>query len=56
VDAAVFGQLANLWYVPVETPLRTALAGHPNLVAFLERVRVGWAAEAAAVGPGVTGR
>jgi glutathione S-transferase len=38
VDAAVFGQLANLWYVPVETPLRAALAGHPNLVAFVERV------------------
>jgi glutathione S-transferase len=45
VDAAVFGQLANLWYIPVQTPLRAALGEHPGLVAFLERVRVGWLAE-----------
>jgi glutathione S-transferase len=45
VDAAVFGQLANLWYVPVHTPLRRALAARPSLVAFLERVRTRWVSD-----------
>ncbi len=39
IDATVWGSLANLWYVPVEPPLRRSLAGHPTLIAYLERLR-----------------
>jgi glutathione S-transferase len=31
-DAAVYGFLANIWFLPIETPLRRALAGRPHLV------------------------
>lgn len=45
IDAAMFGSLANLWYIPVETRMRRHLGGHQNLVAFLERMRLRYAPE-----------
>lgn len=42
IDAAVWGSLANLWYIPVETRLKAALAEKPRLVAWLERVTERW--------------
>jgi glutathione S-transferase len=32
VDAAVYGFIANIYYYPIETPLRRSVAGHANLV------------------------
>jgi glutathione S-transferase len=51
VDASVFGLLANLWHVPIDSALRQALATHPNLVAFIERMRTQYAADVAPVVP-----
>jgi glutathione S-transferase len=52
VDASLFGSLANLWHIPIETPLRRALAGHANLVGFVDRMRARFAADVEAVLPG----
>lgn len=51
VDASLFGLLANLWHVPVDTPLRRVLAGHPALVAFVGRMRERFAADVPASAP-----
>ena len=51
VDASVFGLLANIWYIPVDTALRQALAEHGNLVRFLERMREQYAADVPRVVP-----
>lgn len=37
-DAALWGSLANIWFVPHEGTLKRAVAAHPRLVAWLERV------------------
>jgi len=39
VDASAFGLLADLLWVPIESPLREHLRSLPNLTAFCERVR-----------------
>jgi len=52
VDASLFGSLANLWHIPIETPLRQALAGHPNLVGFVDRMRARFAGDVEAILPG----
>lgn len=36
VDAAIYGFLANIWFYPIETPLRRRLASRPNLVRHCE--------------------
>jgi glutathione S-transferase len=51
IDAATFGSLSNLWYIPVSTPIRQHLAGHANLVGFIERMRERYASELTAVAP-----
>jgi len=51
VDASVFGLLANLWHIPIETPLRRAVATHENLVGFIDRMRTRYASDVAAVVP-----
>jgi len=38
IDAAVWGALANIWFVPQEGVLRRAVGAHPALVGWLERV------------------
>jgi hypothetical protein len=39
VDASVFGLLANILWVPIESPLKEHLGSLENLTAFCERVR-----------------
>ena len=39
VDASVFGLLANILWVPIESPLKEHLRSLKNLTAFCERVR-----------------
>ncbi len=51
VDASVFGLLANLWHIPIDGPLRQAVARHENLVQFVERMRARYAADVAPVVP-----
>lgn len=51
VDASLFGWLANVWFVPVNHPLREQVAGHPNLIAFGERMRERFAADVPVVTP-----
>lgn len=38
IDAALWGSLANIWFVPVGGTLKRAVGAHPALVAWLERV------------------
>jgi glutathione S-transferase len=38
-DASVYGFLANLYFAPIPTREQSAVASHPNLVAYLERLR-----------------
>jgi glutathione S-transferase len=38
VDAAIYGFLANIYYYPIDTPLRQFVAAHRNLVAHCERM------------------
>jgi glutathione S-transferase len=35
-DAAIYGFIANIYYIPIETPLRRFVCGHANLVAHCE--------------------
>ena len=39
VDAAAYGQLANIHCVPFASPMKPVLAGHAGLVAFIDRFR-----------------
>ncbi len=39
IDATAYGFLANIAYVPLESPLKAALISHPNLMAYIERLR-----------------
>lgn len=39
VDAVVYAFVENVIVPPFDTPLRTAALGHPNLVAYAERMR-----------------
>jgi glutathione S-transferase len=39
VDAVVFGVLGNLYYAPLETETKKIITGHPNLTAYLDRIR-----------------
>lgn len=39
IDTTVWGSLANLWLIPVDTPLRQAVGAHPALVAYVDRLR-----------------
>jgi glutathione S-transferase len=39
LDASAFGLLANILFVPIESPLKAHLNTRANLVAFCERVR-----------------
>jgi len=39
IDAAAFGMLANIWYAPIEGALKRHVAGHENLVGYIERVQ-----------------
>jgi glutathione S-transferase len=38
-DATVYGVLANILYVPLDTPLQQTLKQHVNLVAYCERIK-----------------
>ena len=38
VDAIATAFLANILMVPLETPVKAAAAGHPNLVAYCQRM------------------
>jgi glutathione S-transferase len=40
IDAVAYGQLANFQSVGFSSPMKAVIAGHPNLVAFLERFRM----------------
>jgi glutathione S-transferase len=37
-DAGLYGFLANIYFYPIETPLRALLSTRPNLVSFCERL------------------
>jgi glutathione S-transferase len=50
-DASLFGWLDIVWHVPVSHPLRVAVARHPNLVAYIERMRERFAADVPAITP-----
>lgn len=39
IDAVAFGQLANIHLVGFSSPMKAVIAGHANLVAFIERFR-----------------
>jgi glutathione S-transferase len=39
VDAVVFGFLGNWYYAPLETETKKIIASHPNLTAYLDRIR-----------------
>jgi glutathione S-transferase len=39
IDASLYAFLANLWEVELDTPLKTAVGRHKNLVAYCERMR-----------------
>jgi glutathione S-transferase len=39
IDAAAYGLLANIASVPIESPVREAIEGRPNLSRYIERVR-----------------
>ena len=39
IDAVAYGQLANIYTVEFASPLKPVIAGHANLVGFLERFR-----------------
>jgi len=38
-DAGIYGFLANIYFYPIETPLRALLSSRANLVSFCERLR-----------------
>ncbi|MEC4723538.1 glutathione S-transferase family protein [Noviherbaspirillum sp. CPCC 100848] len=42
VDATVYGALANLLGFPGHTPLKSAVEGCPNLIAFCRRIEDAW--------------
>lgn len=48
VDAVLYGQLANIAYPPVESPLKEALLEFPPLVAYCDRIRTQFWSDAAA--------
>ncbi|MEQ1548123.1 MAG: glutathione S-transferase family protein [Chakrabartia sp.] len=39
IDAVAYGQLANIYSVGFSSPMKAVIAGHPNLIAFLERFK-----------------
>lgn len=39
VDAVVYGLLANIAHVPIESPIKDAINGRKNLVGYLDRIR-----------------
>jgi glutathione S-transferase len=39
VDAVTYGLLANIAWVPIESPVRDELTGRANLMSYLERIR-----------------
>jgi glutathione S-transferase len=39
LDATVYAFLANCWEVPIDSPLKAAVGGHPNLVAYCGRMK-----------------
>jgi glutathione S-transferase len=39
VDASLYGFLANMWEVQLDTPLKALVGRHKNLVAYCERMR-----------------
>ena len=39
IDAVIYGFLGNAFYAPLETPPKATIAKHPNLVAYLNRIR-----------------
>jgi glutathione S-transferase len=45
-DAGVYGFLANIYFYPIETPLRESVSSRPNLVSFCERLRTSIAVSA----------
>ncbi len=49
VDATVFGTLATTVLTPIDTPIRTFLAGDPKAVAYAERMRARFFPELAAI-------
>jgi glutathione S-transferase len=38
VDAAIYGFVANIWFYPIETPLKRFVAAHANLVRHCEAI------------------
>jgi glutathione S-transferase len=40
LDATVYAFLANCWEVPIDSPLKTAVGAHPNLVAYCARLKL----------------
>jgi glutathione S-transferase len=38
IDAAIYGFIANIWFFPIQTPLRRFLAETPNLVRHCDRM------------------
>ncbi len=39
IDAVAYGVLANIAYVPIESPVKDEVKGRANLVGYLERIR-----------------
>jgi glutathione S-transferase len=54
IDATLYAFLAGCWEIQLDTPLKAAVASHPNLVAYCRRMqqRCFAAGPAAAAGPG----
>lgn len=50
IDATVWGCLANLWYIPVESRLKAAIAEKPRLIDYLDRVTERWELKKIATG------
>jgi glutathione S-transferase len=40
IDAAIYGFIANIWFYPIETPLRAFLAGRDHLIRHCEAIHL----------------
>ena len=38
IDAAIYGFIANIYFLPIETPLKQFVDSHPNLVRCCTRI------------------
>ena len=50
IDAAIYGFIANIWFYPIDTPLRGAVAARPNLIRHCVLMHAAAAAELSPAG------